>query len=91
MPLPTPLEEGEVAIRVPVKVQAKIMLWNYMVENRYRVADLARALGVSQTQAQRYVDVTKDRASVEAIEDAADALGMSFDLSMGPRPNNVKP
>lgn len=91
MPLPTPLEDGEVAIRVPIKVQAKILLWNYMIENRYRVADIARLLSISQTQAQRYVDVTKDRASVEAIEDAADALGMSFDLMMRSRPSSVKP
>lgn len=52
-----------------------------MVNNRYRVADMARMLKVSQTQAQRLVDLTKDGASMEALDDAFDMLGMAFTLT----------
>ena len=54
---------------------------DYMVNNRYRVADMARMLKVSQTQAQRLVDLTKDGASMEALDDAFDMLGMAFTLT----------
>ena len=81
IPLPTPIAEDDYPIRVPTRVQAKILLWNYMVNNRYRVADMARMLKVSQTQAQRLVDLTKDGASMEALDDAFDMLGMAFTLT----------
>ena len=81
IPLPSPITEGDFPIRVPTRVQAKILLWNYMVNNRYRVADMARMLEVSQTQAQRLVDLTKDGASMEALDDAMDLLGMAFTLT----------
>ena len=47
---------------------------------RYRVADMAKMLKVSQTQAQRLVDLTKDGAGMEAIDDAMDLLGLAFVL-----------
>ena len=86
IPLPSPVEEGEVAIMVPTRVQAKILLWNYMVENRYRVADVAKMFGVTQTQAQRYVDLTKDKASMETLDSVMYALGMQFTLTASKRP-----
>lgn len=82
IPLPKPVEKGDIPIRVPVKVQAKILLWNYMVENRYRLTDIAKMLDISVAQAQRYVDLSKDGASLRAIEDALDALGKSFELKI---------
>lgn len=53
-----------------------------MVNNRYGLADLARLLDVKQTQAQRLVDLTKDGASMEVIDDALDALGIAFTLTI---------
>ena len=41
IPLPSPLQVGEIPIRVPTRVQGKILLWNYMIENRYRLSDLS--------------------------------------------------
>ena len=68
-------------VYLPVRVQAKIILWNYMLKNRWRLSDLARLLGVTQTQAQRLVDLDRDLASMEAIEDAFRAIGGAFSLS----------
>lgn len=82
IPMPTTCQEGELEAIVPVRIQAKILLWNYMVENRYRVTDLAKKLNVQPIRAQSLVDMTKDGASMEAIENGLEALGMSFTLSI---------
>ena len=58
-------------VYLPVRVQAKIILWNYMLKNRWRLSDLA----------QRLVDLDRDLASMEAIEDAFRAIGGAFSLS----------
>lgn len=82
IPLPSPVAPDEYPTYVPTRVQAKILLWNYMLENRYRLTDLAKALGIKPTQAQRLIDLSTDRASMEAIDEALSAIGASFDLSI---------
>lgn len=82
IPLPTPVEEGEAIAYVPTRVQAKILLWNYMLENRYRPSDLAKALGVTPQRVQRITDLSGDHASMEALDEALRAIGASFDLSI---------
>ena len=57
-----------------------------MVENRYRVADIARMNNITQTQAQRYVDLSKDKASIEAIEEAMSKLGFRLLLTLEKEP-----
>ena len=83
LPVPLP-SRGKADDRVvlAVRVQAKILLWNYMLEHRWRLADLSRMLGVSQAQAQRLVDLDRDLASMEAIEEALELLGASFLLTV---------
>ena len=79
-----PTLEG--AVTAAARVQAKILFWNYMVENRYRVADIARMNNITQTQAQRYVDLSKDKASIEAIEEAMSKLGFRLSLTLEKEP-----
>ena len=86
IPLPSPLQDGETPVYIPARVQAKILFWNYMVENRYRVADIARMNNITQTQAQRYVDLSKDKASIEAIEEAMSKLGFRLSLTLEKEP-----
>lgn len=76
--LATPVRKGEIPYRVPVRVQAKILFWNHLIENGYRVSDVAKKLSISQTQAQRYVDLTKDRASMDAVEETMEAFGIAL-------------
>ena len=79
VPLPgTGKSDDRVAL--PVRIQAKILLWNLMLAERWRLADIARKLGVAQAQAQRLVDLDRDLASMEAIEEALDAMGAEFTL-----------
>lgn len=82
IPMPSAPEPGESLVYVPVKLQAKILFWNYLVTNRYRIADLARELGVAHSEAGRLVNLEKDMASIDAIERALRKLGGSFSLTI---------
>ena len=61
-------------------VQAKIALWNHLVSNRYRLSGISKLLDISPAQTQRLVDLSKDGASMEAIEEALCKLGMHFEV-----------
>ena len=80
MPLPTPVQEGEMKVYVPIRVQARILLWNTIIEKGLNMTKFAKAIGVSNSQAQRLVDFTK-KASPESIEIALSKLGYLFDVS----------
>ncbi len=82
IPLPAPVEDSEAIAYIPTRIQAKILLWNYMIENRYRPSDLAKALGVTPQRVQRLTDLTGDSASMEALDEALRSIGASFDLSV---------
>ena len=53
-----------------------------MIENKLRIADVARKLGISHSEAARFVDLTRDSASIDAIEAVAEKLGAHFSLTI---------
>ena len=67
-------------VYVPIRVQARILLWNTIIEKGLNMTKFAKAIGVSNSQAQRLVDFTK-KASPESIEIALSKLGYLFDVS----------
>lgn len=82
--IPLPLTEGDdfKYIGIPVKVQAKVLLWNYMREHEIRTGELAKILGIAQPAASRLTDMSKDKASVDAVERALAAIGGRFSLAV---------
>lgn len=82
IPLPSPVQNDEMPVYVPLKVQAKILFWNYIKSKELRMADVAKELGVTFTAVSRYCDLTTDSASVDAIEAALEKLGGHFDLTV---------
>ena len=84
IPLPTEIQDGEIAYYVPAKVQAKILFWNLMMENHLKIADVARKLEIAHSEAARFVDLSKDSASIDNIERALLHLGYSFTLQIKP-------
>lgn len=77
IPLASPIGEKQHAIALPATVTAKIALWNAMTENKVRVADLARKLGLSHPVASRLVDF-EHNSKIEQVESALKALGTSI-------------
>ncbi len=81
-PLPDgSLQDGEIPVRVPLKVQAKMLLWNFICSKSMTLAEVSRQLDLQQTQVQRLVDISKDGASIDAIEAALEKLGGAFTLT----------
>lgn len=80
-PLPSAPEPGEIPVYVPARVQAKIAFWNFLVEKGMRLADASRELDMPQARVQCMVDLSKDKASIEAIEAALEKLGGEFNLT----------
>lgn len=82
IPLPQTEGDGFKYIGIPVKVQAKVLLWNHMKKNEIRTGELAKILGIAQPAASRLTDMSKDKASVDAVERALAAIGGRFNLSV---------
>ena len=61
-------------VYLPVRVQAKIILWNYMLKNRWRLSDLARLLGVTQTQAQIWIGISPAWKRLKTLSGPSEAL-----------------
>ena len=80
-PLPSQMEPGEIPVYVPARIQAKIAFWNFLVGKGMKLADAARALEQPQARVQCMVDLSKDKASIEAIEEALEKLGGEFNLT----------
>ena len=76
IPLPSQALDGEERLYVPLYVQAKIALWNCMVDKGMNLQGLAEMLKVSPAQAQRYVDLSVKKASLESVEEVLHRLGV---------------
>lgn len=74
IPEATEPKPGEHVVQLPVATLAKIELWNEMMEQNMRKADLRRLLGVAQNTSDRLVDFLHP-SKIEAIESALAALG----------------
>lgn len=74
IPVATAPEAGEHVIHLPAVTVAKITLWNAMMEQGMRKADLCRLLSVSQTQGDRLVDFLHT-SKMDQIEAALEKLG----------------
>lgn len=76
--LPTP---GDRLIHLSISTQAKILLWNAMVDANVNRAELGRRLEVSQTVASRLVDFTH-RSKLEHIEKAMRLFDQRFIVAL---------
>lgn len=84
-PLPSEPQEGEVLAHVPLKVQAKILFWNFLIENGISQAEAARRLGVPQSVVARFSNLSTDSASTDKVEWALKELGGYLSLSVDKR------
>lgn len=80
IPAPSPLQEVEYAIYLPVSVQAKMALYHEMLSQGVSKAQLARRLNVNQKQIDRLWDLAHS-SKLEAIEKAFDKLGKRLSVA----------
>ena len=74
IPLATTHLQGEHIVLLPTLTIAKIALWNTMVEQGLRRADLCRLLSIHQAQGDRLIDFLHS-SKIEQVENALEVLG----------------
>jgi antitoxin HicB len=79
IPLPTKVKKVEYEVHLPVRVAAKVRLYNEMISQNVTKAELARRLGWLQKQADRLLSL-KHSTKLESIESAFNALGKDLDI-----------
>ena len=83
-PFPLPkATECDGFVRIPVKLQAKMLLWNFLKENHISLREMSRRIGCSDMHSQRLVDITKDQASIDSVEQAFLKLGRTMNITLG--------
>ncbi|OIN45996.1 type II toxin-antitoxin system HicB family antitoxin [Pseudomonas costantinii] len=75
IPQASPALPDEYVIRLSAVTVTKIVLWNEMMAQNMRKADLCKRLGLAQTQGDRLVDFLHT-SKMEALEKALEALGV---------------
>jgi antitoxin HicB len=81
VPVPSPAQEGEHLIELPISIWSKILLLNTMLEARISQADLAKQMQKSRQEMQRIIDLNHN-TKIDTIVDALKILGKNPTLSI---------
>ena len=81
VPLPSKAKKGQSVVTLPALETSKVLLWNEMLLQRMRKADLARLLNVHMPQVDRLFDL-RHSSKIEFVEQAARALGRNLSVSL---------
>lgn len=81
VPLPSIPSEGAPSVALSALEEAKVLLWNEMLSQNIKKAELARRLNVHMPQIDRLFDL-QHSSKFEFIELAAKALGKTFAVSL---------
>lgn len=82
-PVPTPskAKHGQPVVTLPALETSKVLLWNEMLSQNVRKAELARRLNVHMPQVDRLFDI-RHSSKFEFVEQAASALGKKLAVSL---------
>jgi antitoxin HicB len=81
VPLPSKARKGQPVVTLPALAASKVMLWNEMLSQNVRKAELARRLNVHMPQIDRLFDL-KHSSKIEFVEQAARALGKNLTVAL---------
>ena len=76
-----PIPDNHGGCRVPLVLELKIKLWNYMCQNRYRAVDLAKALGMSEQKIGRILNFAYP-SDLNRVIEACDALDLEITVNL---------
>lgn len=83
IPEPSTPKDHDGILVVPLKLEARIRLWNLLREKHMSTSELARLLDMSRQQAQRLVDGSGP-VSFDMYYEAFKALGYYLSLELNP-------
>ena len=81
VPMPSKLKRGELAVKLPPSLSAKILLLNEMLKQNIRPAELARRLKTTPQEVNRLTNL-RHTSRIEGIADALHAMGRHLDLRL---------
>lgn len=81
IPLPSMPGQGQATVTLSALSTAKVLIWNEMLAQKMRKADLARMLDVHTPQIDRLFDL-RHSSKIAFVEQAARALGKSLAISL---------
>lgn len=81
VPLPSKARKGQPVVTLPALVASKVLLWNEMLAQNVRKAELARRLNVHMPQIDRLFDL-RHSSKIEFVEQALQALGKRLEVSL---------
>ncbi|MDD2760815.1 MAG: type II toxin-antitoxin system HicB family antitoxin [Methylomonas sp.] len=81
VPMPSAIAQSQSFVALPALVTAKILLWNEMLSQGLRKADLARRLGCHMPQIDRLLDFAHS-SKLEQVEAALKQLGKHLDIRL---------
>lgn len=79
--MPSPAQDGEVLIALPLIVSAKIFLLNEMVSQNVSQAELARRLGTRPQEVTRIIDLAH-ATKIDTVAAAIATLGKRLEVSI---------
>ncbi len=81
VPLPSKAKKGQSLVSLPALETSKVLLWNEMLAQNVRKAELARRLNVHLPQVDRLLDL-KHSSKIEMVEAALKSLNRTLDVSI---------
>jgi antitoxin HicB len=81
VPMPSAAVAGQHSVALPALETAKVLLWNEMLRQKLRKADLARMLDVHQPQVDRLFDL-RHSSKLDFVEQTAAALGRKLTVEL---------
>ncbi|HWW71511.1 MAG TPA: type II toxin-antitoxin system HicB family antitoxin [Duganella sp.] len=81
VPMPSVPAEGQHTVPLPALETAKVLLWNEMLRQKMRKADLARKMQVHQPQIDRLFDL-RHATKLDFVEQTAAALGRRLTVEL---------
>lgn len=79
-PPPSALRRGEIAVRLPLLMQVKAELYVAWRRSGLSKRELARRLGLRETEARRILD-PRHRTATDTMDRAAEALGATINIA----------
>jgi len=79
VPMPSKPKAGQDTVLLPISMSAKVLLWNEMIRQNVKPAELARRMGISRQAAQRLTDI-RHATKIDTIAEAMEVLGSGVRL-----------
>lgn len=79
VPMPSKPRRGQHLVSLSVSTSAKVLLWNEMIQQHVKPAELARRLHMTRQEVQRLTDV-RHTSKIDGIAGALRALGKTLEV-----------